>query len=406
MVITATDVAEGRVLPRSLPGATVLQVAPALTDDTMGRATLDVAHALIKSGARAIVAARHGELVEELRNFGGEWLSLEDAGYKPGRHRANASRLKRFFHEERVDIVHVRSTHSLRDVLESLGPDRVGLIAELPDLSPFRMRLAAIRLGALARCDRLIARSLYGARPLLDRFRIEPKRVAVIPPPVDTQTFNPATVPAGRVAALRKTWGIPSGVRLVLVPGAVRPAFGQTVLVDVARLLRGMNAPPVTFVLVGNDRHHGLYARRLLKLANESGVGALFRLVGECPDMPAAYAAAAVVLAPYRAPTLDARPIAQAQIMARPAIVTQTGTLPEAVLAPPRMADELRTGWVVPPGDAQAMARALATALRLEIADYRALAARSHEFGRFMFGPDRAAAATLDIYRSVLEPED
>ena len=36
MVITAADVAEGRVLPRSLPGATVLQVAPALADD--GRA--------------------------------------------------------------------------------------------------------------------------------------------------------------------------------------------------------------------------------------------------------------------------------------------------------------------------------------------------------------------------------
>jgi len=405
MVISATDVAEGRVLPRSLPGATVLQVAPALTDDETGRATLEVARALIHSGSRAIVAARHGPLVDPLRGFGGEWLSLAEGGYGSGRNRANAARLKRFFADERVDIVHVRDAYEVREVLDSLGPDRVGLIAELPDLSTNRMRLAALRLGALARCDRLIARSLHAARPLLDRYRIEPQRVAVMPHGVDIATFDPASILSARVAALRKTWGIPSGVRLILVPGAVRPAHGQSVLVDVAHLMRAAGAPPVTFVLVGDDRRHRLYAHRMLKLAAETGVSGLFRLVGECSDMPAAYAAAAVVMAPYRTATGDLRPIAEAQVMARPAVVTDTGALPEAVLAPPRMPDDLRTGWVVPSGDAQAMARALTAALSLDVAAYRALAARSHEFGLFMFSPDRTAAATLDIYRTVLEED-
>jgi len=110
-------------------------------------------------------------------------------------------------------------------------------------------------------------------------------------------------------------------------------------------------------------------------------------------------------MAPYRTATGDLRPIAEAQVMARPAVVTDTGALPEAVLAPPRMPDDLRTGWVVPSGDAQAMARALTAALSLDVAAYRALAARSHEFGLFMFSPDRTAAATLDIYRTVLEED-
>lgn len=401
MVITAADVAEGRVLPRSLPGATVLQVAPSLADDGTGRAAVEVARALIRSGARAIVAAQHGSLVDELRSFGGEWLALAEGRRGSRRNRANAERLKRLFESERIDVVHVRTPYIVGDVLDSLGPDRVGLVADLPDLPPYLMRLASLRLGAMARCDRLVARSFYSARPLLERYRIPGERISVMPHTVDVAAFDPAALPAARVAALRKEWGVPTGVRLVLVPGTVRPAHGQSVLVDVARLMRAMNAPPVTFVLAGNDRYYG-YSHRLLKLANETGVGALFRVVGDCPDMPAAYAAAAVVIAPYRSPALDVRPIAEAQVMARPVVVTDTGALPEALAAPPRMPDDLRTGWVVPPGDAHAMARALTAVLSLDVASYRALAARSQEFGRFMFSPGRQAAAMLDVYRAVL----
>ena len=113
-------------------------------------------------------------------------------------------------------------------MLDGLGPDRVGLVADLPDLPPYLMRLASLRLGALARCDRLVARSFYSARPLLERYGIEPARVAR--DPSQRWMSRPSTrrrMPAARVAALRKAWGIPSGVRLMLVPGAVRPAHGQ-----------------------------------------------------------------------------------------------------------------------------------------------------------------------------------
>jgi glycosyltransferase involved in cell wall biosynthesis len=91
--------------------------------------------------------------------------------------------------------------------------------------------------------------------------------------------------------------------------------------------------------------------------------------------------------------------------MARPVITTSVGDLPEHVLAPPRMPDELRTGWVVQPGNPADLAEALAEALSLDPTAYRAFAARAHEFGRFMFAPHRVAAATLEVYTSLLETE-
>lgn len=105
----------------------------------------------------------------------------------------------------------------------------------------------------------------------------------------------------------------------------------------------------VTFVLVGDDRRYRLYAREVLAKAQAEGVDRLFRLVGHCADMPAAYAASDVFVVPCVSPPLAGRVVAEAQAMARPVIASAVAALPENLLAPPRIADDLRTGWVLQP---------------------------------------------------------
>ena len=48
---------------------------------------------------------------------------------------------------------------------------------------------------------------------------------------------------------------------------------------------------------------------------------------------------------------------------------------------------------------------AIATALALDADAYRAHAARARQFAEYMFSPQRAAAATLEVYASLLEAE-
>src|SRR5688572_2877434 len=100
MAISAADVAAGRVLPRTLAGATVLQIVASLRDNPSTRATLEIAHALVRAGARAIVAGEHGSLVRELQSFGGEWLPLSSATINPMKRRRNAAVLEKFIGAE------------------------------------------------------------------------------------------------------------------------------------------------------------------------------------------------------------------------------------------------------------------------------------------------------------------
>jgi glycosyltransferase involved in cell wall biosynthesis len=139
-------------------------------------------------------------------------------------------------------------------------------------------------------------------------------------------------------------------MRVVLVPGRIAPWNGQLSMIDAARLLVGGGDRNIAFVFAGEDRGQIRYARRLRRQARVHGIDTLCRMVGHCADMPAALAVADVVVVPALQPPLAGRAAAEAQAMGRPVVTTTVGNLPENVLCPPRMKDELRTGWLVRPG--------------------------------------------------------
>jgi glycosyltransferase involved in cell wall biosynthesis len=406
MAEDAVDIAEPRVLPRTLAGATVLQIVPALRNTAQVRTTLGAARALVHVGARAIVAGETGEMVDELKSFGGEWLPFSTTHLNRSRLRANAQVLDKFVTAERVHIVHAKSTGAARSAAAAANRSRICLVADIPDLPGRRLWLAAFYLGDIGRADRLISHSLYSARPFITRHRIPPERVSVIPRSIDLAAFNPSKVSSGHVTALRRSWGIPSGMRVVLVPGPIAPANGQIHLVHAARILADDGTTGVTFVLAGDDRRHRRYVRKFWKRARAERVEPLFRMIGHYPNMPEAYAAADIVVIPYTKAPLYGHVVAEAQAMARPVIATSVGPLPENMLTQPRATDGSHTGWEVPPADTGALAQALAEALALDPAAYRAHSARARQFAEYMFSPQRAAAATLEVYASLLEADD
>ena len=389
--------------PRSLAGATILQLVPALRDDPPGRAAVDIALALLQSGARAIVAGEGGPLVGELRAFGGEWLPMPNDTFNPLRIRHNARQLAKLIAAERIDIVHAQSAGAAWSALSAIKRMPVFLVTSFPDRLPANSWLGTRLRGSLARGHRVIAPSSYVSHAMIALYRIPPERISVVPRSIDTTIFDPALVRPERVAALRRSWSVPPNVRVVFTPGRIGPWNGQHTLVDAARLLlAGGSERNIAFVLAGDDRADKKYTRALLERARAYGVDTLFRLVGSMADMPSALAAADVMAVTALEPPLSGRSAIEAQALGRPVIATTVGVLPESVLCPPRMRDELRTGWLVRPGDASQLARALGSALALDVTAYEALGARARQFVEFAFSPASVAEAIRTVYTSLL----
>jgi glycosyltransferase involved in cell wall biosynthesis len=386
--------------PRSLAGATILQLVPALRDDPASHAAIDIALTLLQSGARAIIAGEGGPLVGELLAFGGEWLPMANDTINPLRIRANTGKLAHLIASERIDIIHAQSPAAAWSAIRATKRMPVFLVTSFPDRLPQKSWPATLIGGALARGDRVIAPSTFVSRAMIERYKIPAERITVIPRAVDTAKFSPAA--ADRVAALRRVWGILPQMRVVLIPGRIAPWNGQMVMVDAARLMVTNGERNTVFIFAGDDRVDAKYTRALRRRARMHSIDTLCRFVGHCPDMPGALAAADVVVVPALEPPLSGRAAAEAQAMGRPVVVTTVGVLPENMLGPPRMPDDLRTGWLVRPGNVADLARATGQALSLNTIAYEALGARARQFAEFMFSPQSVAEAIRGVYTSLL----
>src|SRR5215470_19031357 len=184
---------ETHVSPRTLAGATILQIVPAMREEPVARTAVNVAYALLQSGARAMVAADDGPLVAELKAFGGEWVPLVNATVNPFKLRSAAHALEHLIGSERIDIVHAQSVGGAWAANMAAAQIAVWLVTTLPDV-PAVSGLRAYWAGALAHGDRVITPSNFAAAPVMQRFDLPRDRLTVIPRSIDTEAFNPAAV--------------------------------------------------------------------------------------------------------------------------------------------------------------------------------------------------------------------
>jgi len=348
-----------------------------------------------------LIAAEEGPLVEDLRASGGEWVSLVNSTKNPLRLRGCAKALERLIASERVDIIHAQSIGGAWAANLAASQIAVWLVTTLPDV-PALSGLRAYWTSALARGDRVITPSNYAAGPVMLRFDLPRERLTIIPRSIDTTTFDPAAVDAARLDAVLSGWNVPADERIVLVPGRVAPWNGQVIVPEIARILRDRGVSGFVLVMVGEHKTFGKYARFVADQARAKDVLPFIRFVGHCRDMPAALAVADTVLVPPIEPPVLGRVVAEAHAMGRPVVAANIGILPEHLVTPPEMPEDIRTGWLAEPGDAADFAGALLTALNLDDTAYRAMAARARQFAQYMFSPRSVAVATRAVYTSLL----
>ncbi len=387
--------------PRSLAGATILQLVPSLRDDTPGRAALDNVRMLLQAGARAIVAGAGGPLADALHAAGGEFLPMPNDTFNPLRIHANTRRLSDLIANERIDIVHAHSAGAAWSAIPAARRMPVFLVTSFPDRLPPDNWPGSLNYASLSRGNRVIAPSAYVSRAIIERYKIAPERISVIPRAVDTAVFDPAAVAADRIAALRRAWRISPQTRVVLVAGGFAPHDGQLSMLEAARLLVGGDQD-IAYVFAGEEHGEARHVGDLRRQAGIYGIGTFCRFVGDCAGTPAALAAADVVVVPALEPPLCGDAAAKAQAMGRPVVASAIGVMPESILCPPRMKEGFRTGWLARPGNASDLAHAIAAALALDVTAYQALSARARRFAEFALSPQSVAEALRGVYTSLL----
>jgi len=150
-------------------------------------------------------------------------------------------------------------------------------------------------------------------------------------------------------------------------------------------------------LLVGAEQRRG-FRRELEAAITRHDLGCQFRIVEDCRDITAAYALSDVVVSASTDPEGFGRTIIEAQAMGRPVIATDHGGARETVVPG-------STGWLVPPGDAVALAAAIDEALSLGPIAREAFARRARAHIAAGFTRDAMCARTIDVYEELLFPQ-
>src|SRR5690606_21209172 len=95
------------------------------------------------------------------------------------------------------------------------------------------------------------------------------------------------------------------------------------------------------------------------------------------------------------------RAVLEAQAMARPVVVSDLSAGPDAVLAPPAVAEDRMTGLRVPAGDPDALAAALIRLFSLPEPGRAAIGARGRAWVSAQFDAPDVAQAILALYAEV-----
>src|SRR5438874_3994376 len=193
---------------RGLPGATVLHILPALTETPAARAAVDTAVALLRSGARVIVAAEDGPLNSELQGLGGEWVRLVTETANPLALSRNARTLANLVTTERIDLVHAVGVGASRSAAALKKRAGVWVVHSYAAADLQRATRDKSYSRALNAGDRVIVPSQYVADQVAARHQVPRDKLAVISRRIDGARFDPPAISPERAMVLRRGWKI------------------------------------------------------------------------------------------------------------------------------------------------------------------------------------------------------
>jgi glycosyltransferase involved in cell wall biosynthesis len=390
----------GEVVAFSRP-LSVLVVAPTLHAGAADAGAIDLVRILRGGGHRVIVASNGGRLEDEVTDAGAEFVRLDVADFNPIFIARAAFALTRIVRERRCDLIHAHGRAA------AWAGYIVSRMSGVPLLTTwykgYREQNVFKRLynSAMVRGERVIAVSDQIAELIVERYRTPPERIWVVPAAIDMARFDPAAVSEDRLDTIRRSWGVAPDTKVILVVGRMLRRKGHHVAVKAVHWLKERGLKDFVCVFAGEDQGRTRYTGELWDLVSASGVTDVVRLAGAVDDMPAAYAAATVVVS--AAVQLEGlqRAILEAQAMARPVVVSDLAAGPDVVLAPPAVTDDRMTGLRVPAGDEQALAAALIRLFSLSDAGRAAIGARGRAWIGEQFDAPNIARATLSLYAEV-----
>ncbi len=295
-----------------------------------------------------------------------------------------AVRLARVIRRERADVVHLgNGVRANFDGLLACVLTRTPIVCHVKGFEKYgaRERWASRRTRTLVCMTQAILEHC-------ERNGMRPQEARVVYDAVDEAWLRPVRTPA----AIRGDLGVPADAPCVGLAGNIQEWKGQHVLVEaMAEVVR--THPGTHALIIGGVHRAGeAYATALRQRTAELGLERCIHFTGFRDDIVDVMNALDVVVHASIRPEPFGRVILEGMLLGKPVVATAAGGVLE-LIAPER------TGFLVPPGDAGALAATLATLLARP-AEGRRIGEQARAWARQQFSLSKQVAEMSAIYET------
>lgn len=372
----------------------ILQILPSLQMGGVERGTIEMARAMKEAGIPNAVVSQGGPMVEGLEDAGVEHFTLPLKSKNPIAIRANAARIAGIAREGGFTLMHVRSrapAWSTHWASRKCGVPWISTFHGVYGTDPAFLKIPYNRVMLKGKAT--ICVSDYVMRHVLDVYHADPAKLVRIHRGADVAAFRPDAVTSDEVRAKKVDYyHFSPDIPIITLPGRLTFWKGQEVLLAA---LAKMKHRRVGVLFIGSDQGRTEYSDKLREIASRlpDETEVVFR--DHTREMHKVYAMSDVVVnASSAQPEAFGRTIPEAQAMGTLVVGTAHGGACETI-------DDGRTGFLVPPGDADALAAKLDEMLDLPQERKDAIRAAALESVRRDFSVSRMCAETIALYERI-----
>jgi glycosyltransferase involved in cell wall biosynthesis len=374
-------------------GRAVMQILPRLRSGGVERGTVDIGQALVNHGFRSIVCSEGGGLVSRLTRHGSTHLELPLSSKNLWVMWQNIGRLTNIIRQQDVQLLHARSRAPAWSAFYAARRAKIPFVTTFHGHYSITGDLKRYYNSIMTKADQVIAISRFTADHIKRHYVVDDSRITIIPRGVDLEQFSPSAVTRSRMIALAESWRLPDDKPIIFMPARMTRWKGHEWLIKALSLISTMD---FCCVMAGDDDGHSGYRKELEHAVIRAGLGGMARIVEHTNDMPAAYMLADIVVAPSIQPEAFGRTPAEASAMGKLVIAANHGGAKETVL-------HNQTGFLVEPGDEEALAHTIAYALTMRPDERQAMCAAGRQHVEKHFDLVAMQRRTLALYDQLMQ---
>jgi glycosyltransferase involved in cell wall biosynthesis len=391
-----------RKVQAALGSIAVLVVVPTLDGGAADAGAVELVRILAGAGYRPIVVSRAGRLVADVTTAGGEFVPLDVSSNNPFLMLRNAIKLTRMVRDRQCRVIHAFGRAGAWSAFIAARLCGIPLVTSC--YKGFREQniFKHFYNSIMARADHVIASSEQIAQLINDRYGTAWSKIAVVSCSIDLDRFDPDKVSRERIETIRSAWGVKRETKVILITGRILRRKGHHVVVKAVKRLKEMGLKDFLCVFIGEDRGRTRYTGELWDLVLSTGTMDVIRMAAPVADMPAAFAAASVIVSAAIQPEGVQRAVLEGQAMARPVIVSDLGAGADVVLTAPAVPESRIAGFRFQSGDDAALAAALLRLFSMPELNRATIGRRGRDWVLGHFNTAIVTEQTLRLYRDIV----